>query len=101
MRLFTSRQGRLARKPFYRKGQWAARATIAQSVEQPPCKRQVGSSISLVASLAGMNRTQEEDISEIGQVVGPRVVDVSATPTFNRAGPFRALNVPWLRTITR
>src|SRR6266571_2183512 len=35
----------------------------------------------LVASLAGMNRAQEEDISEIGQVVGRRVVDVSATPT--------------------
>src|SRR2546422_9260899 len=45
MRLFTSRCRGLARKPFYRKGQWAAGETIAQSVEQPPCKRQVGSSI--------------------------------------------------------
>ena len=34
-----------SRKPFYRKPPWARCATLAQPVEQPPCKRQVGSSI--------------------------------------------------------
>src|SRR2546428_9649920 len=45
MRLFTSRQRLTRAETFYRKGQWTPCATIAQSVEQPPCKRQVGSSI--------------------------------------------------------
>src|SRR3989475_11481974 len=36
---------RFSRKPFYRKPPWARCATLAQPVEQPPCKRQVGSSI--------------------------------------------------------
>src|SRR2546427_9881357 len=35
----------IARKRFYRNVPSARGATIAQSVEQPPCKRQVGSSI--------------------------------------------------------
>src|SRR3989442_15797175 len=45
MRLFTSRQRLTRAETFYRKGRWTPCATIAQSVEQPPCKRQVGSSI--------------------------------------------------------
>ena len=35
----------------------------------------------LVASPAGLSRTPEEDINEMGQVVGRRVLDVSAIPT--------------------
>src|SRR2546422_9409816 len=45
MRLFELLCSLTTRKPFYRKGRWTRCATIAQSVEQPPCKRQVGSSI--------------------------------------------------------
>src|SRR2546427_12609810 len=45
MRLFELLCSLTTRKPFYRKGRWTRYATIAQSVEQPPCKRQVGSSI--------------------------------------------------------
>src|SRR6266852_1498791 len=45
MRLFRVAARSATRKPFYRKGRWTRCATIAQSVEQPPCKRQVGSSI--------------------------------------------------------
>src|SRR3989442_13603669 len=46
------------RKPFYRKGRWTRYATIAQSVEQPPCKRQVGSSILPGGSVTNLRSRQ-------------------------------------------
>src|SRR6266699_5519602 len=45
MRFFCENSVEDRAKRFYRNVPSARRATIAQSVEQPPCKRQVGSSI--------------------------------------------------------
>src|SRR5207249_54203 len=56
-----------ARKPFYRKAQWAPRATIAQSVEQPPCKRQVGSSILPGGSVTNL-RSRQASPPPIGSI---------------------------------
>src|SRR5207244_12962466 len=45
MRFFCENSVEDRAKRFYRNVPSARRATIAQSVEQPPCKRRVGSSI--------------------------------------------------------
>src|SRR5256712_11164843 len=58
MRLFELLCSLATRKPFYRKGRWTRYATIAQSVEQPPCKRQVGSSILPGGSVTNLRSRQ-------------------------------------------
>src|SRR5213594_3534818 len=58
MRLFELLCSLTTRKPFYRKGRWTRYATIAQSVEQPPCKRQVGSSILPSGSVTNLGSRQ-------------------------------------------
>src|SRR2546425_10213475 len=58
MRLFELLCSLTTRKPFYRKGRWTRYATIAQSVEQPPCKRQVGSSILPGGSVTNLRSRQ-------------------------------------------
>src|SRR2546428_635895 len=58
MKLFELLCSLTTRKPFYRKGRWTRYATIAQSVEQPPCKRQVGSSILPGGSVTNLRSRQ-------------------------------------------
>src|SRR6266566_4703422 len=55
MRFFCENSVEDRAKRFYRNVPSARRATIAQSVEQPPCKRQVGSSI-LPGGFSGSHR---------------------------------------------
>src|SRR3989442_14809178 len=77
MRLFELLCSLTTRKPFYRKGRWTRYATIAQSVEQPPCKRQGGSSILPGGSATNLRSRQLWQLPTDSAAAAPSASDAS------------------------